>query len=376
MMFTMIKKLATDAPAVICSNSHSIFNYFGWPSVTRLPDGALAMVTSGFRLDHICPFGKGVISYSYDDGKSWTLPAVIFDTPLDDRDSGITCFGEKSVIVTSFNNTLKQQHIWNDRTRSDAEAWQNKRKLIDAYLDCAEAQGNEDQYLGSTYRISNDGGYTFGPIRRVPVTAPHGPARMNDGTLIYVGRKFSSNNKFDPNEKHHLACYHLDLNGDYEFLSEIDNISVDGEMLESCEPHTIQLPSGRILVHIRVQLRGSYFTVYQSESDDGGRTFTSPHALLDKKGGSPAHILRCSDGLLISVYGYREAPYGIRAMFSWDDGETWDTDYVLSDDGLSGDLGYPASVELSDSRILTVYYQNIGGECVIRQQVWDRPSKA
>ena len=77
--------------------------YFGWPTVTRLPDGTLAMAASGFRLEHVCPFGKGVIAYSKDEGESWTHPAVVIDTPLDDRDCGLTCFGEGKVILTSFN---------------------------------------------------------------------------------------------------------------------------------------------------------------------------------------------------------------------------------------------------------------------------------
>ena len=91
---------------VICSNPDSVFNYFGWPTVTRLPDGALAMAASGFRMRHICPFGKGVICYSFDEGMSWTRPAVVTDTPLDDRDSGIAAFGGNRAIFTSFNNSI------------------------------------------------------------------------------------------------------------------------------------------------------------------------------------------------------------------------------------------------------------------------------
>ena len=52
---------------VMCSNRNSTFSYFGWPSVERLPGGELAMVASGFRIRHACPFGKGVICYSYDE---------------------------------------------------------------------------------------------------------------------------------------------------------------------------------------------------------------------------------------------------------------------------------------------------------------------
>ena len=59
-------------------------------------------------------------------------------------------------------------------------------------------------------------------------------------------------------------------------------------------------------------------------------------------------------------------------MFSRDDGETWDTDNILLDEEPSADLGYPASVELRDGRILTVFYtrENAGGDSVIKQVIW------
>ena len=56
---------------------------FNWPSIARLSDGRLAVVSSGFRLAHVCPFGKVTIQYSSDEGITWTPPAVILDSPLD-----------------------------------------------------------------------------------------------------------------------------------------------------------------------------------------------------------------------------------------------------------------------------------------------------
>ena len=34
-----------------------------------------------------------------------------------------------------------------------------------------------NSYLGSTYKISEDGGYTFGELKLAPVTSPHGPCK-------------------------------------------------------------------------------------------------------------------------------------------------------------------------------------------------------
>ena len=86
---------------------------------------------------------------------------------------------------------------------------------------------------------------------------------------------------------------------------------------------------------------------YQSESLDGGKSWTQPKPLgVD---GSPPHLLCHSSGVLISAYGRRTPPFGQRVMFSTDSGKTWDVDYVLRDDGPSSDLGYPCSCLLYTS---------------------------
>lgn len=370
-----MKMLNTQPKEITCSNNDSPFMYFAWPSVTRLQDGTLAMVTSGLRLEHICPFGKGVISYSKDEGKTWTRPAVVIDTPLDDRDSGIVPFGKNRVIFTSFNNTTGFQRMINDRRRTSTDSVvRAKADLIDAYLNYVEAMGDSEKYVGSTYCMSDDGGYTFGKVKTCPVTSPHGPCCLNDGTLLWVGRRFSKINKFDDGKIPFIQVYKLGENDEFEYVTDIENVSDEDGLLYSCEPHTIQLPSGKIIVHIRVQRydadKQRTFTIYQSESLDGGKTFSKPRRLLGALGGSPAHLLRHSSGKLISVYGYREDPHGIRAMISDDDGETWDTDWILDAQGANEDLGYPASVELKDGSILTLYYENVGGVSCIKQNIW------
>ncbi len=345
---------------VICSNpDNSINGYFGWPSVERLKNGRLAMVASGFRVGHVCPFGKGIICYSENEGKTWTRPAVVIDTPLDDRDCGILAFGESSVMITSFNNKIETQRGWNEN---------KKDPYIDGYLDVVDAEKSEEKYLGSTFVFSRDNAVTFEEIHRIPISSPHGPCLNEKDEIIYVGCKFFC--KDCNNESDTVAVYKVSADGAYELLSTIENVAKE---LLNCEPHATVLPDGKIIVHIRVQGRykeQNYFTIFQSESVDGGMTFTKPHMILSETGGAPAHLLQLRDGTLISVYGYRNAPYGIRMMYSKDGGETWNTDNVLYDEGESGDLGYPASVQLENGDILTVFYENTAGISVIKQIVW------
>ena len=75
--------------------------------------------------------------------------------------------------------------------------------------------------------------------------------------------------------------------------------------------------------------------------------------------GKPPHLLKLQDGRALVTYGYRHQPFGERACVSLDGGQSWDyeNEIILCDDAPSWDLGYPASVELEDGTILTVYYQ-------------------
>jgi hypothetical protein len=76
--------------------------------------------------------------------------------------------------------------------------------------------------------------------------------------------------------------------------------------------------------------------------------------------------------MLISTYGYREAPFGVKAMFSTDNGRTWDYGYDVYVNGYSGDLGYPTTVELNDGSMITVFYAHPSENepAVIMQQKW------
>ena len=64
------------------------------------------------------------------------------------------------------------------------------------------------------------------------------------------------------------------------------------------------------------------------------------------------------NGWLLSVYGVRREPYSQRACISKDGGKTWDIENeIILKHAMNSDLGYPASVQLDDGTILTIYYQ-------------------
>lgn len=61
----------------VISNRDSMHNYFGWPTSARLKNGKIAVGASGFRLGHVCPFGKSVISYSDDISGDLGYPSTV-----------------------------------------------------------------------------------------------------------------------------------------------------------------------------------------------------------------------------------------------------------------------------------------------------------
>lgn len=363
-----MKIILIGEPQTIMSNPECHHSYFGWPTVARLQNGKLAVVASGFRLFHVCPFGKAVISYSEDEGQTYTPPAPVIDTVLDDRDSGILPFGKSSVIVTSFNNSVEFQ-----RGRTDTKPYTS---YIHTYLDTITNE-EERQALGATFRISHDCGVTFGPIYKSPVTSPHGPVELADGTLLWLGRTFAPHNEFRPGVDC-IQAHRICADGTTAYVGTIETIQINGVTPKPCEPHAIVLDDGTILVHIRVSdFSNGIFTILQSESKDNGKTWTSPRQILPLSGGAPPHLFRHSSGLLMCTYGHRgtpfgNKPYGIKVMFSQDNGKTWDADYSIYTTDSSLDLGYPSSVELSDGSMLTVFYgrPSANSPAVIMQQRW------
>lgn len=93
-------------------------------------------------------------------------------------------------------------------------------------------------------------------------------------------------------------------------------------------------------------------------STDDGQTWTDAGP-LSEAAQHPAHIARLRDGRLLLTYGNRiKGKYGVLAKLSSDNGRTWGAALTLVDDLLSGDCGYPASVQLPGGEILTAYYSN------------------
>ena len=111
-------KIEIISKKVICENAYSDHRYAAWPSVARLKNGRLAMVTSAFRLGHIDPFGKGVICFSEDEGQTWSKGFVLderFEISYPDSDQD----EDGNIYITYDRNRIKDGEIYMARLREE-----------------------------------------------------------------------------------------------------------------------------------------------------------------------------------------------------------------------------------------------------------------
>ncbi|MCL5275136.1 MAG: glycoside hydrolase [Chloroflexi bacterium] len=357
---------------IVCRLPGARLGYFGWPAVARLDDGTLAVASSGLRSEHICPWGKTVLNVSRDDGRTWSPPRVINDSPIDDRDAGIVHLGGGRLLVSWFTADTRQ-YVHADWVHR----WLGEQELADWQVTLSTWTDEiVQQWLGSWIMLSEDRGATWGAPIRVPVSAPAGPAVLADGDLLYLGKDSTA-----MSAGRIRAARSRDGGHTWEIKGEVP--LYPGTSAENYhEPHVVELPDGRLVGMIRIESSADsdvtaaglvHFSLAQTESSDGGHTWSVPRPLGFH--GSPPHLLRHSSGMLVCVYGYRQPGYGQRAMLSRDDGATWEHDWIIRDDGPDGDLGYPTSVELGDGGIFTVYYQKAPGDakCSLLWSRWTLP---
>jgi hypothetical protein len=96
--------------------------------------------------------------------------------------------------------------------------------------------------------------------------------------------------------------------------------------------------------------------LWQVSSDDGGETWSEP--AMTPMWGYPAHLVELPDERVLSVYGHRREPFGIRACVSEDGGETWDIEreLLVRDDLVRRTIGYPTAIALDDGTVYTAYW--------------------
>jgi len=310
--------------------------YMGWPDIITTPSGELIAVFSGDRDWHVDPWGKVMAVRSTDGGATWSEPELWADTPLDDRGTGVEVFPDGTLFVS-----YEAATTFGTRTGPPYDQWK------DYYDSLTPAQLALKGYWGMR---STDNGQTWQPATRMPGMSPHGPTLLSDGRLLFVGG----------------GPVHESSDGGltWQKIGDVPNNPATWKSAYAfmSEPVSVETADGRIIALARYR-DGNDIGVRQTESTDGGHTWSEPHNTGMQ--GFPPHVVRLDNGWLVASYGRRINPMGQRATVSLDNGYTWLTNFeiVLSNavPQPSGDLGYPASAVLPDGTIWTVYYQTPPG---------------
>ncbi len=357
-----------ESTALISQQPHL---YNGWPTLCRRRNGQLLVVCSGGREAHVCPFGRVEMMRSDDDGRTWSWPRVLLDSPIDDRDSGVLETDRGSILVTTFTSLAFEQTLTQAESKKagDPGAWPKEKlsRWLAARDRISAEQRNKE--LGVWMIRSTDGGVTFSARYDCRVNSPHGPIQLADGRLLYAGKELWRG-------EHRIGvCESSDDGQTWRWLATIP--TRDGDSHQNYhELHAVDTGDGRIVVQIRNHNKQNAGETLESESSDGGKTWSVPHSI--GVWGLPSHLLRLKDDRLLMTYGHRRKPYGNQARISSDHGRTWSEPMIVSGDGASGDLGYPSTVELDDGRLLSVWYERMKDRpaAVLRQALWSLKDSA
>jgi hypothetical protein len=339
-------------PAVIRSNENTL-----WVSFRRAGGFSLQAVRQG-KYDHVDKGARIAVSKSSDNGESWNTEIIPpFDPERGEQDPSITQLSNGDLMINFFQWFVVPEEE-KDRLKYPA------RQQID---------GSWSDVEGPFVIRSKDMGKSW--ERELTYVDP--TPLMRGGTSDAVLEL--------PNGDLLMGIYGADYGGkvcrSYAVRSEDGGktwgspapIAVDPEKRISFEEPGISFtPDGNLIAMIRSGEPGKYQYLYRVFSTDGGQSWSDLEET--PMWGHPASVLLLDDGRMLCSYGYRREPFGIRACLSYDGGKTWDIDneFVLRDDGGSRDLGYPCTVQLADSSLLTVYY--IHGEDGIRHiagTFWD-----
>ncbi|WP_405455615.1 sialidase family protein [Paenibacillus sp. HJGM_3] len=323
-------------------------NYNSFPNAVVLPDGTLIV---GFRqardlqrlygkVTHVDPASKAVYVTSSDGGRTWDSNASLLhdDYLRGIQDPCLNVLKDGSIFCTFF--------CWKAFASEDVE----NRLPTDHHI--------YDRWIGrleGLYSIrSNNGGEQWDdPIR---ILGGAGAVRGNaaefpDGSLVLA--TYGGNE----HKERVVVMKTSDKGMSWSSLAVLEHPDyILGE------PNLYLTPSGKLVAFIRTAPKAAgksgpgTHPLITAESQDGGLTWSE---LAERPffSPSPFHALRLRSGNVLVTYGYRYAPYGVRAFLldaecNFEHAE----ETVLRNDGLGYDIGYTSAVQLPDDRIIVTYY--------------------
>ncbi|MEA1951410.1 MAG: sialidase family protein, partial [Planctomycetota bacterium] len=286
---------------------------------------------AGFPTDVNAPTGgRGLICRSDDDGKTWSRPTTLVDTPGDDRHPVIVELPDKTLLCVFF--------------------------VIDNWYGYdAPPKGRHKNSRVASIR-SSDGGATWSKPVYMPSPFKYydrmcgKPVVLPNGSVL-----LSTYGKEQWTTPEQLGVYRSDDSGkSWRFVSRLES-----SVRHLDEPAICRAADGTIVMIARSDGEVAF-------SKDEGRTWTKPQA-FGVKMVAPC-LLTLRDGTIACIFGWG-ATGGIQIIWSDDGGRTWTT--PAKDRGFKIDNSvyvYAIGCEMPDGSIYVVYYDPSGKQT--KTAVW------
>jgi len=240
---------------------------------------------AGFPTDFDAPRGgRAMISKSTDDGRTWSKPRTLLDTPYDDRHPAIAELSNGTLVCTLF--TYPSQ-----RTGStEMDPSKGPRMAVVRSFDGGRTWETEPRRMPPVFTVDA----TDGPVVELP-----------DGSILLAGEGKRPNS-----QRFVIGVFRSTDNGaNWKLLA---TVKTDHDQYE---PSMLQLGEGRLVMITRPEGAICW-------SGDNGRTWTPP-VTFGFRIFAPT-LLVLADGTLLCHFGsYAKGHSGLRTIFSSDGGKSW-----------------------------------------------------
>jgi hypothetical protein len=339
------RKTGEKRDVVVCANNE---DYASFPQLARTDDEQvmlfqvqnLAKLRASDKHPHYQSMAVPRWATSRDGGLTWAIHKTCPQLgPIRDISYGSAPLKDGGTVTLTFSSTEPLRAI--------------VQHGVIGYRPYQEAKVE----LGEQHLVTD-----LGPFRQF---WPHGMTRLANGTLLAAGyAAFKSPEGRDKTSAAFLAS--TDEGRTWSYRAHIPNAN----LFDFSEPSVIETRDGRLVVLLRVdwdavpveqrpddgEVGYGYF-LYQTESRDGGHTWSEPVQL--PIWGHPPYLTRLASGNIVLVYGYRRPPWEIRAVLSRDEGHTWDMTTLRTVHTFNPgnyDMGYPVAVQCEDGTIVCAFY--------------------
>jgi len=301
-----------------------------FPVAISLVSGEILAVVRGGGA-HLGRAGRLDLVMSDDGGRTWSKPWTVVDGPEDDRNPALGQLADGTILLAYA--VLSGYEADGQRLPEDVSKWVFDGVYVIRSKDKGKTWTKPE--LSPEIHAFYAGGGAVSPYGKI--------IQLEDGTVI-------------------MAVY-FDFfddrgNQSYVFRSK-DGGKTWGEPSLVAEHFNetavLALPDGSLLAAMRSE-KGGHLAV--SRSEDDGKHWSPPFQITQDME-HPADLIQLKNGQTLLSYGERNAPMGVRAIFSRDGGKTWEWDkkIIISASAPNTDCGYPSSVEVDRGQIVTLYYQ-------------------